>query len=107
MGNPAYRRFATGVGIVATRLNLMELYYGLLLLYGKAQADAAYARLVPYCVDFGDDLIKGAMLFRAVHKKGNLSYVDCIGYVLARKRSIPFLTGDRAFEHLENVEVVK
>jgi hypothetical protein len=36
-----------------------------------------------------------------------LSYVDALGYVIATKMKIKFLTGDNAFEGMENVEYVK
>jgi len=47
------------------------------------------------------------MTFRALNKKRNLSYVDCIGYIIAKQRNIKFLTGDKEFEYMENVEFVK
>jgi len=39
--------------------------------------------------------------------KSNLSYVDCIGYILAKELKVGFLTGDREFEGMDNVEFVK
>ena len=36
----------------------------------------------------------------------NLSYTDVVGYNIALKRGIRFLTGDRNFKNLENVEWV-
>ena len=32
---------------------------------------------------------------------------DCIGYILAKRLSIKFLTGDKEFEKLDDVEFVK
>ena len=37
----------------------------------------------------------------------NLSYVDYIGYILAKQRNVKFLTGDKEFENMDNVEFVK
>ena len=37
----------------------------------------------------------------------NVSLVDTLGYVIANKLGIPFLTGDSAFKDLNNVEYVK
>ena len=45
------------------------------------------------------------MGFRLKH--GGLSYADCIGYVIARREGMKFLTGDAAFKRLENVEFVR
>ncbi len=106
-GNPAYRGFIENIGILTTKLNLMELYYGLLLKYNKNTANKYYDGLVKYCVELNDETIKHACLFKLINKKKSLSYVDCIGYIIAKQRNIKFLTGDKQFENLENVEFVK
>ena len=36
-----------------------------------------------------------------------LSFIDCIGYYLAKKNKAKFLTGDEKFKNMENVEFVK
>jgi predicted nucleic acid-binding protein len=36
-----------------------------------------------------------------------LSFVDGIGYTLARKQGLTFLTGDPAFEGMQGVEFVR
>ena len=51
--------------------------------------------------------IKNAMKFRLANKKKKLSYADCIGYQLAKEHGLKFLTGDKEFENLPNVEFVK
>ena len=33
--------------------------------------------------------------------------VDCIGYMTAKRLGVKFLTGDREFEGMDNVEFVK
>ena len=37
----------------------------------------------------------------------NMSYVDALGYAIAMRRKVKFLTGDMAFERLPNVEYAK
>jgi len=106
-GNPAYEKYASRVAVVTTRLNLMELYYGLLAGYGKKTADEHYKEFAEYAVEIGDEIVKNAMEFKLANKHKNLSYVDCIGYTLARQRSIKFLTGDREFKDMLGVEYVK
>ena len=106
-GNDNYRNFTKGIAIVTTKLNLMELHYGLLIKYGKEVADAYYDGLVKFAVEISDIVIKKANEFRASLKKRGLSYVDCIGYMIAESRNIRFLTGDKAFVDLHNVEFVK
>ena len=104
--NKSYSNYLR-VGIITTKLNLMELHYRLLMLYGKDIADKSYDRFVVFCVDIDDDLIKTANEFKLSNKKKDLSYVDCIGYIIAKTNNVKFLTGDREFENLENVEFVK
>lgn len=87
----------------------MELYYKSLRDFGKKLADKFYARFLDYAIDFDDGIIKEAMEFRLNMKnKGkDLSYTDCIGYILAKKKKVKFLTGDKEFKNLPNVEFVK
>ncbi|MBI2660858.1 hypothetical protein HYX09_01165, partial [Candidatus Woesearchaeota archaeon] len=51
--------------------------------------------------------IEEAAKFRLKMKKRNISMTDCIGYVISGKLKVKFLTGDKEFEHLPNVEFVK
>ncbi len=107
-GNPNYQKqYTIGITIITTKLNLMELHYGLLAKYGKEEADRYYDRLLEFTVEITDEVIKTASEFRLTFKKRGLSYIDCIGYILAKSRGIKFLTGDRQFEDLEGVEFVK
>ena len=106
-GNKNYEPYAKDVVIITTKLNLMELHYGLLLKHGKKAADRYYDSLCLFAVEISDDIIKSANELRAMPKKRDLSCVDCIGYTIAGMRGIKFLTGDRQFRDLENVEFVK
>src|SRR3989338_97708 len=93
-GNKNYEAYLNKVAIITTRLNLMELYYGLIIKEGREKAEKYYDYLVKFVVDFDDEIIKEAMLFRAENKPKKLSYVDCIGYMIALKNNVMFLTGD-------------
>ncbi len=95
------------VGIITTKLNLMELHYRLLSLYGKDVANKSYDRLKVFCIDIDDDIIKMANEFKVSNKRRELSYIDCIGYIIAKMNNVRFLTGDKQFENIENVEFVK
>jgi len=105
--NPNYKTYIKQTGIITTKLNLMELHYGLILKHGKEHADEVYDWFLQFVVDIDDKIIKDANCFRVQFKKRNLSYVDCIGYVTAKSRGVKFLTGDKQFEDLENVGYVK
>ena|SRR3989344_5968028 len=106
-GNSNYKKYTRDIAIVTTKLNLMELHYGLLVKYGKYEADKYFDELINFAVDISDDIIKMANDFRLSMKGRKLSYVDCIGYIIARLRNIKFLTGDNQFENLDNVEFIK
>ena len=105
--NLNYKAYQNKIAVVTTNLNLMELHYGLLITLGKEEADRWYDEYSPYAVAIDDLIIKKATEFRSLHRKRNLSYIDCIGYIIAKTRGIPFLTGDQQFKDLENVEFVK
>ena len=106
-GNKEYTRFKSGIAVITTKLNLMELYYGLLLRYDEKTASKYYDIFREYVVDISDNTIKQAMKIKKQNKKMNLSYVDCIGYRIALERKIKYLTGDKEFKNLPNVEYVK
>jgi len=105
-GNPAYEQFADST-IVTTRLNLMEFHYGLLRTSDKETADRYFDALLPHAINVSDALIKQSNLFKYRQKDRRLSYVDAISYTFACALGIPFLTGDKQFEDLPNVEYVK
>lgn len=106
-GNKNYEKYIHKIAIITTKLNLMELHYGLLLKYGVKKANLYYDDFVEFTVEIPDNLIKKANEFRASMKKNKISYIDCLGYIIAKSRNIKFLTGDKEFELLDNVEFVK
>ena len=110
-GSESYAAYSTELGVVTTKLNLMELYHNYFKLKGLEEAELAFGHFKEFCIDISDETLKEAAIMRAQLKKksksSNVSYVDCIGYVIAMKLRIKFLTGDREFEGLANVEFVK
>ena len=106
-GNEAYKKFEEGYSIITTKLNLMELYYGLLIQSNEEVASYFYDYFLKSSIGFDDETIKEAMKFRAINKKGDLSYIDCLGYIQALKSNIRFVTGDKDFKELPNVEFLK
>lgn len=106
-GKESYRRFSKGeIGILTTVLNLMEFKY-IALLSGeeKEEVEKFCRSLLEYCAPISFELLNRAAVFRIKHK--HFSYVDCLGYSIARENDVPFLTGDNAFREFENVEFVK
>jgi len=107
IGSENYKLYQKGAGILFTRFQLMELHYAFMRTIGQAKADEIYDALVPFVIGISDHTIKKANALKYFYRKRKLSYIDCIGYVLARKNGFPFLTGDEQFRDLEGVEFVK
>ena len=106
-GEESYRDFVKGFSIVTTLMNLYELYY-LLVKEGKKElAEEFFNRLVNNCVDIKPENVKKSAKFRFREIKRKLSYLDCLGYIVAKDIDVKFLTGDSGFEELPNVEFVK
>ncbi len=105
-GNKSYEKYKEEV-ITTTILNLGELYYGLLIKQGKKIADSWLKEFKFDFLPLDARIVVKASYFRFLNKKKKFSYVDCIGYILALEHKIPFLTGDKAFKGLPNVEFVK
>lgn len=102
-GSPRYERYKDG--LLTTTLNLMELYYWLCRKFDESTAERNFTFFSPYALDPERHHLKAAARFRVDHP--GLSYVDCLGYLLAQEHGLPFLTGDDGFRGMENVEFVK
>ena len=88
-------------------MNIFEVYYGLLRDVGEKEAEEFLKNYYQFIINFDEDVIREASKFKLNNRKRNVSMVDCIGYTLAKKIDIRFLTGDKEFENLPNVEFVK
>lgn len=106
-GNQSYKKKFFDNEIITTRLNLMELYYGKLADGTPELAEEYFNTLLPKTVEIEDEILKTAAKFRLAHKKQNISYIDAIGYEISNKIKIKFLTGDKEFKDMPNVEFVK
>ena len=92
-------RFVTSI------FNLAELNYNLRKEFSQRESDRLtneYSELL-VMVETGDVINAGDLK----SKNRNLSIPDCIGYVIAKRIGAKFLTGDKAFEKMKNVEFVK
>ncbi len=105
-GNPEYAPYQEQVATL-TIFNLAEVYWVVLSRLGKSAADLVFGEYRTAVIDIDDETLKTAIEFRRTYKKRNLSYADCVGYMYARHHGMVFLTGDREFEDLPNVEFVK
>jgi predicted nucleic acid-binding protein len=105
-GNPNYEFIKDNV-IITSPMNIAELYYSLLLENNKEFADKIINSFNFELIEITSKIAIKSSLFRFQNKKLKLSYIDCMGYILALKNNLLFLTGDKGFENLENVEYVK
>lgn len=109
-GDPRVREYVEKSDyIVTSSLNIMELYYYLLK---NNISDMIIKDLLIACKIIDSIpvpvITEAATIRYEKHKKGKKwSYIDSIGYVLAKKLGIKFLTGDKEFEGEENVEFIK
>ncbi|MFH1391915.1 MAG: PIN domain-containing protein [Candidatus Diapherotrites archaeon] len=106
-GNPRYKKYFVQHDFITTKLNLLELYYSALSEESQELADEYYNSFLSKTIEIEDDDFKKAAKFKFKHKKQNISYVDAIGYQIANSRKIKFLTGDKEFRKMSNVEFVK
>ncbi|MEK6906927.1 MAG: PIN domain-containing protein [Nanoarchaeota archaeon] len=104
-GNKNYEKYKDQI-IYTSLLNIAELWQALLRDFNELTAGKLYSRIKPGLLNLDEELVIKAVLFRFYNKK-NYSLPDCIGYLLAKKYNIKFLTGDKEFEVLDNVEFVK
>ncbi len=105
-GNPSYNCFTSKVPTI-TIFNLAEIYYIALNKLGEEKADEIFEEYSKCVVKVPEEVLKDAVKFRKANKKRDLSYTDCIGYIYALKNKMKFLTGDKEFESMKNVEFVR
>ncbi len=105
-GNPHYDRFKDA-NIILTQFNIAELYYSLLRGYSKDVADILTTKYLIYVEEVPFEVIQEASAFKLTHLKTNMSGTDAIGYVMAKRLGVLFLTGDEVFRHIDGVEFVK
>ncbi len=103
-GNKSYEKFKDKL-LVTSIFNLAELNYNLKKDFSKGVSDRLTKEYSEILEDIEiDDLILASDL-RTKNRK--LSLPDCIGYVVAKRIGAKFLTGDKEFEKMSNVEFVK
>lgn len=105
-GSPNYAKYVQEP-IIITLLNLLEIYWFAIHEYTEEDASRIYEKYRQAIAEPDDETLKSAIQLRNKYKRRNLSYADCIGYTYAVKNNLKFLTGDKEFEDMENVEFVK
>jgi len=104
-GNPAYLKYMQS-RMATTTLNLIEVHYHLLRKFGDKFAEAFFVSLLNATVDYVP-VIPKANVMRYSMRRRDVSTPDCVGYLVAQSAGMKFLTGDKEFENMSNVEFVK
>lgn len=106
-GNKNYLPYVSNIGLMLTKLNLLEFIH-FLIREGKENEISEYIeKLNRFIVRYNDEVLVDAAKMKFKYKHERLSFVDCIGYFIAKKNGVKFLTGDIKFKDKENVEFVK
>ena len=105
-GNPEYVNY-NDFPLKVSQLNVGEFYIYLIRTKGLQEARSTVMAASFDIQDMTTDVTIAAADFKIVHKKKKLSWADCVGYVVAKKLSLKFLTGDSQFKGMANVEFVK
>jgi len=105
-GNPNYEKFKEQ-GIYISLMNFYEFYYILLRDFNEKTAEYWRNKLDLVLIEITEEDVIEASKFRLKNIKKKLSFIDCLGYALALKGNIKFLTGDSKFENMKNIEFVK
>ncbi|MFI5202305.1 MAG: type II toxin-antitoxin system VapC family toxin [Candidatus Kapaibacterium sp.] len=81
-------------------INLGEVFYSILRVYGEADAQKALARIRRGPIDIIVPSIEQTLVAGRFKAGGGISYADCFAGALALERNLPVLTGDKEFERL-------
>lgn len=105
-GNSEYKRFVNDE-LFTNKVNLYEFLYNLRKkLHGEVAKEFFY-QFRDMVLLIEDEDIFDATEIKLEHSKKGLSYADTLGYAMALRRNILFLTGDKEFQNLPGVEFVK
>lgn len=85
-------------------LNLYELYYILLRDFDKETAKKHFENFKRFHIEIKEECIFLASEFKLKNK--SVSFADALGYITAKENGFKFLTGDKEFKDMPNVEFV-
>ena len=103
-GNPKFVKFMEGDFIISD-ITLAEFYGIVLKEFNELTANYWYKKLSPYSKPADKLIMVKSIKFNHQNKK--LSFFDCVGYVFSVENNHTFVTGDKGFEKMANVELIK
>ena len=105
-GNPNYRKYLNK-DLITSDMNLFELHLHLMREFGRELATTIIEECYEKVIEFDIIDIENTTQFKIENSNLRPSIPDSLGYNLAKRHGLSFLTGDKAFEGMENVEFVK
>lgn len=105
-GNRNYEPFK-GAEAFTSVLNLTELHYHVARPFGMELANSLISKWSRKVLSFGNDDLEEMTKFKLANGQKKFFLPDSLGYILALRHGLKFLTGDEAFRNLPNVEFVK
>ena len=105
-GNRSYEKYK-GVEFMTSVLNLFEAHYRVLRDLGAEKADIVFRKYLSNMTVAQNEDFREASFLKWHNRKKKLSMVDCVGFVMSKRLGAVFLTGDREFKSMANVEFVK
>lgn len=92
---------------VINDLTLAEFYGVILREFNEQTAEYWKNKFFSYTKQVPLDVLILAVKFRKDHIKQNISFFDAVGYIFAKENGGIFVTGDKEFKNLPNVEFIK
>lgn len=105
LDNPSYEKYRN-FPVKLSILNIGEVYAIILRDKNKDEADKWLSDYNFELLEISPKIMARAVHFRFMHKN-NISLTDAAGYILSLENNLKFLTGDKEFKGMENVEFVK
>ncbi len=103
-GNKNYQKYINHE-LFTSIINLYELFYNLLKSYDEDKAKEIYYHYIDSIIQIKDEHVFEASKLKL--KMKDISYADALGYAISLKENIKFLTGDKEFRNMDNVEFIK
>ncbi len=105
-GDNAFSRYITEDFMIPDT-TLAEFYWVLLRDFDERTADEWIDKLAAYSQLVEKSVLLEAIRFRHLRKKQDISFFDSVGYVFARRHNCKFVTGDKEFKGMPNVDFVE
>lgn len=108
-GNENYRSFQSEE-LITTEFNICEVGFAVCRNYpvNALHVLQTVRKMVTLTATRNEDYCSGAANKKEASSQGKkLSTIDCVGYSVANRLKIPFLTGDREFADMNNVQFIR